>query len=117
MDITNLSSDMAILEEIGHRLARIRLQNNMTQAALATEAGISKPTMERIESGRDAQVTSLIRVLRALDLLYVLGNTIPETSPSPMELLKAKGRERKRASSTTTQKTNGATPWSWGDEK
>jgi len=116
MNITNLNTDMAILAELGHRLARIRIRYNLTQAKLAEQAGISKPTLERIEAGRDAQVSSLIRVLRALDLLSVLDNTIPAAKSSPMEQLKTRGRTRKRASSPS-QKTRESRPWAWGDEE
>ena len=116
MHISNLNSDTAILEELGHRLARIRIQRNLTQASLAEQAGISKPTLERIEAGRDAQVSSLIRLLRVLDMLHVLDNTISAARPSPMERLKTKGRQRRRASSQT-KKDEESKPWSWRDEE
>jgi len=41
----------SILEELGGRLASVRLGRNLTQAALAEEAGVSKRTVERLESG------------------------------------------------------------------
>ncbi len=116
MNISNLNTDSTILEELGNRLARIRIQNNLTQASLAEDAGISKPTLERIEAGRDAQVSSLIRILRALDMLYILDDTIPSAKTSPMERLKTKGRERKRVSPTPLPKTKESKPWSWRDE-
>jgi len=115
MKISNLNPDSTILEELGSRLARIRIQNNLTQADLAEKAGISKPTLERIEAGRDAQVSSLIRILRALDMLDMLNETIPEAKASPMERLKTGGKKRKRASSPST-KTKESKPWSWKDE-
>jgi len=115
MDISKLNTDSTILEELGNRLARIRIQNNLTQADLAQEAGISKPTLERVEAGRDAQVSSLIRILRALDMIDVLDKTIPAAKASPMERLRTKGRERKRVS-PSSKKTKESKPWSWRDE-
>jgi hypothetical protein len=41
---------------------------------------------------------------------------IPEPGPRPLDLLKLKGKERRRASSRKQQdKTD--EPWSWGDEE
>ncbi|MCF7809100.1 MAG: helix-turn-helix domain-containing protein [Candidatus Marinimicrobia bacterium] len=115
MDISHLHTDTAILEELGRRLARMRVRYNLTQAILAEQAGISKPTLERIEAGRDAQVSSLIRILRALDILDVLDSLIPAAKASPMERLKTGGKKRKRASASPKQ-TKASKPWSWRDE-
>ena len=49
MQITNQLTDNAVLAELGRRLARTRLQRNMPQEALAKEAGVSVPTVQRIE--------------------------------------------------------------------
>jgi hypothetical protein len=50
-----------------------------------------------------------------LDLLQGLDQLIPETGPRPMDLLKLKGKERKRASSSRTGDQSGEA-WSWGDD-
>jgi hypothetical protein len=44
-----------------------------------------------------------------------LDGMLPEPVPRPMELLKLKGKERKRASSPKT--VQAAKNWRWGDEK
>ena len=67
-EFTDLT-DEAALAELGHRLARYRLDRNLTQQALAKEAGIHKNTLVRLEGGGSTQSKSLIRVLRALGLL------------------------------------------------
>ncbi len=107
--------DDATLRELGERLARTRLQRGATQATLAREAGVSKRTLERIEAGRGGQVTSLIRVLRALGLLGGLEALVPAPGPSPMELLARRGAERKRAPRTRAPGAGAA--WTWGDER
>lgn len=119
----NLMTDDAVLEAFGRRLARRRLDLQLTQAHLAEQAGVSKRTVERIEAGASAQSVSLIRILRVLGLLKNLYQLIPETGPSPMELLKLKGKERQRASSKrifkSTRKGTGnksSKTWSWGDD-
>jgi transcriptional regulator with XRE-family HTH domain len=108
-------ADDAVLEELGRRLGRRRLDLQLTQARLAEQAGVSKRTVERIEAGAAAQTLSLIRILRVLDLLQGLDQMIPETGPRPLDLLKLKGKERKRASSRRGANPSGDV-WSWGDD-
>ena len=111
----NTITDDAVLEELGRRLGRRRLDLQLTQAKLAEQAGVSKRTVERIEAGAAAQTVSLIRILRVLDLLKGLDQLIPEIGPRPMDLLKLKGKERKRASSSRAADRSGEV-WSWGDD-
>ncbi len=66
-------------------------------------------------AGAAAQTLSLIRILRVLDLLHGLDQMISETGPRPMDLLKLKGKERKRASSRRAADPSGEV-WSWGDD-
>ena len=54
MKIETAFSDQAILQELGARIANTRLERNLTQADLAKEAGVSKRTVERLESGEVA---------------------------------------------------------------
>ena len=103
----------AILVELGRRLARRRLDLGLTQAQAAEQAGVGKRTVERIEAGDDTQVSTLIRLLRVLDLVDELEHLVPETGPRPMELLKLKGKERRRASSRRRHTPHGA--WQWGE--
>jgi transcriptional regulator with XRE-family HTH domain len=51
MKITKQATDEVILGELGGRLAKIRLEHNLTQAQLATQAGVAKRTVERWEAG------------------------------------------------------------------
>jgi transcriptional regulator with XRE-family HTH domain len=115
MHVQETMADDAVLEELGRRLERRRLDLQLTQANLAEQAGVSKRTVERIEAGAAAQTLSLIRILRVLDLLQGLDQLIPKTGPRPMELLKLKKKERKRASSSRTPDQAGA-DWAWGDD-
>jgi transcriptional regulator with XRE-family HTH domain len=114
--LENLDTDEAILDQIGQRLARRRLDLGLTQAELAEKAGLGKRTVERIENGDSAQLSNLIRILRVLELLPRLDLLVPELGPRPMDLLRHKGKERRRASSGHDSKTK-TQPWSWDDEK
>lgn len=104
-------SDAAIMAELGSRLSARRLARNTTQAALAKEAGVSKRTLERIEAGHSAQLTSFIRVLRALDLVDALQAAIPPARPGPMDLLKNAGQPPQRASGKADASGR---EWTWG---
>lgn len=113
MPIDRLMSDETLLHEIGKRIARLRLERNLSQAQLAEQAGISKRTLERLEAGAAAtQLSLFLRVLRQLDLLERLEKLLPEPQPSPLALLEQQQATRKRASRRRVTKP--ATSWSWG---
>ena len=116
MEFSRESSDEAVLLEFGSRIARHRLNRNLTQDALAREAGVSKRTLHRIEHGQSAQVVQWIRLLRALDLLENLDTLVPGQAVSPLQQVKRQGKQRRRASSPTDQPGE-SRPWTWGDEE
>jgi transcriptional regulator with XRE-family HTH domain len=115
LKIDALVSDAIVLAELGRRLGKRRVERDLTQAALAREAGVGKRTVERVEAGETVQVTTLLRILRVLGLLESLDAAIPEPGPRPMDLLRLRGKERKRASSGARRGKAGS-QWSWGDE-
>jgi transcriptional regulator with XRE-family HTH domain len=120
MRLTLELTDSAVLEELGKRLERRRIDANLTQAQLAEEAGISKRTLERIESGASTDFVMLIRTLRALGEIEGLENLIPDLPQSPLTLLKQRGRTRKRAfqprgKSGRVAERKPPAPWKWGE--
>ncbi|MHB8811094.1 MAG: helix-turn-helix domain-containing protein [Desulfobulbaceae bacterium] len=115
MSISKLLTDDAILAEIGKRIARCRIDLHVTQADMAEQAGVSKRTVERIEAGASAQFSTIIRILRILGLLQGLDQLIPEPGPRPMDLLKQKGKVRKRASAKKLP-VPAPKKWSWDDD-
>ena len=116
MKIENALTDETILVEIGERLVRRRLEFNLTQAALAKEAGVGKRTLERVEAGATAQLTTIIRLFRVLGLLPILDQILPESKPTPIEVMTRKGKARKRASSRG-RGSKKEESWTWGDDK
>ena len=114
MKIESKTTEDVIIRELGARLAGARLERNLTQAALAEQAGVSKRTVERLESGEVAtQLSGFVRVCRALGLAERFDALAPEPGPSPIALLKLQGRKRQRAS---RQKVVASAPkqWTWG---
>lgn len=114
MKITGLLTDDAVLTELGVRIADRRIELQLTQAAVAEQAGIAKRTLERMEAGLTSQLATLVRVLRVLDAASGLDGLIPESGPRPMDLLKRKGKIRQRASGRRVAKATGK-PWRWGE--
>ncbi len=104
------------MQALGRRLARHRLNRNLTQAALAARAGVSTLTVQRVEKGHSSQATNLIRILRALGLLDNLDALVPEPPVSPIQQAWMGGRIRRRASSRSG-KPEPPADWSWGDEQ
>lgn len=115
MAIDKTLSDVAMLKALGERLARRRLDLKLTQATTAEQAGVSKRTVERLETGASVQLTSLIRVLRALDLMDGLEQLAPPAGPRPMDLLQLKGKARQRAPASTLRETPSGTEWTWNE--
>ena len=115
MDAKYRDSPHAALHALGRRLARHRLNRNLTQSALAAQAGVSTLTVQRIEQGHSSQAANLIKVLSALGLLENLVALVPEPAISPIQQARMRGRIRQRASSRSGQPEPPA-DWSWGDE-
>jgi transcriptional regulator with XRE-family HTH domain len=104
-------------------LAEARLAKNLTQAQLATQAGLSKRTVERLEAGRPGtQLAAFVRVCRVLELVEHLDNLIPAAAPSPIALLKLGGRKRRRASAASAapgavgESAPSSGAWTWDDK-
>jgi transcriptional regulator with XRE-family HTH domain len=117
--ITDQLADAALQQELGSRVERLRIEAGLTQAELAREAGVSKRTVERMEAGESYELGMLIRVLRVLKLTEGFNTLLPELPPSPMALLKLKGKERRRvvhSRAAPPAKEKASTrrkPWKW----
>jgi putative transcriptional regulator len=92
-------NDQILVKELGRRIQALRLNANWTQSTLASKAGLSTPSLSHLEDGKGAQLSTLLRVLRALNRLDDLELAFPPPQPSPLALLKLQGKTRLRASS------------------
>jgi putative transcriptional regulator len=119
MKITSQSSDESVLVELGARVAQTRLERNLSQAAVAAEAGIGVATLERLEAGRATRLDTFVRVLRALGLVEGLDHAVPAPLASPVEQLKLQGRRRRRAGVARRPRDAGGETgqFRWGDEE
>lgn len=101
MENTNIDwaqlSDTAIMVQIGIFVKKTRLQQNITQAQLAEMAGLNRWTITQIEKGEAVSLTSLIPILRALDVLYVFNHFEAQEELSPLAYAKLKKKKKERA--------------------
>lgn len=115
MEIEKQTPVEGVLREWGERLAAKRLAKNLTQKALAREAGIGLRTLQRLESGAVAsQLSSFVAVCKALGLDGELSAFLPRPTISPMDRLRLAGKERQRAS-TMEEVSAHDKPWTWGE--
>ena len=116
MKITLTMPETTTLTELGERARQYRVGMNLTQAELATNAGVSQRTIERLEAGSSVQLDTLIRILRALRLSTNLDQLIPEASIRPIQLAgsRVEVRQRSYKRRDTAPKGQG---WVWGDKK
>jgi transcriptional regulator with XRE-family HTH domain len=97
-------TNSGIAAELGERLERLRLEQNMTQKMLADEIGITAKSYRQLVAG-SGKLENMIAALRALDALEQLDNFLPAKPPSPLEQLKLRGKQRQRARTTPYKAT------------
>lgn len=91
-------SDTAIMEEMGAFIKAKRIDRDLTQDELAGRAALSRSTLSLMERGENTSLVNLLKVLRVLDALYVLGGFKATMPVSPLQLAKEEEMKRKRAS-------------------
>jgi transcriptional regulator with XRE-family HTH domain len=121
MHLADLYTDDAVLRELGHRLERLRLARNLSQAELGRMAGVSRATVVRVEAGDSVQMSTMVKLWRALDLLAEIDRAVPERLNSPIAQLERerRGRDRQRATAASVRQRPArepAEPFRWGDE-
>lgn len=87
-----------LLLQVGQRVQRNRLNVNLTQGELAAQAGISRSSVQALESGQGIKLGALIQVLRALQCLDQMDDLFADPEMSPLQLAQMKGRVKQRAS-------------------
>jgi transcriptional regulator with XRE-family HTH domain len=94
-------SDVALVQRIGEKIRKIRLERNITQAKLQTLSGVYRTTIGDVENGKNCSLLVLIQLLRALERLDLLNAFFEEQMPSPVLYAKLHRMERLRASRST----------------
>jgi len=115
--IQSTTPHLIALQELGRRLARLRKQQGLTQAALAQEAGLGVATIIRIEGGQDAQFSSWIKIFKVLNLSSVLETLLPESVLSPMSEVLGQKQQQKRRQKRQNKNNPLEKKHIWGDGK
>ena len=97
-------SPVAIAEELGNRLIQARLTDDLTQAEVASRAGLNRRTILNAEKGK-VQLENLVAILVSMDMADQLNMFLPVQEISPIQLAKLKGQERQRASKSKNRIT------------
>ena len=122
MHLIDLQTDDAVLRELGERLGRLRLARNISQKELGDRAGVSRATVIRVERGESVQLSTMVKLWRALDLLGEIDAAVPEHRVSPIAEVERERRRqgRRRATAQRLKQRHGAEeagkPFRWGDE-
>ena len=106
----------AIEVELGKRLDQIRLHQNVTQAQLAYEAGVSRNTVARLGK-EDAGISldSFIRIIQGLGLTDSLQNMLLQPAISPLAQLEAQKQEKAQTRQRASGKRGDDAKWTWDE--
>lgn len=108
----------SIAAELGLREKRYRIDFPMTQEELAEKSAVSIGSIRRFERNGGIQLTSLIRILQALNLDQNLDLLIPDNTQRPSYFLDmSRNQVRERATSPSKRPRKRKSKWVWGDEK
>lgn len=98
-------TDGAIIKQIGVFIKQTRIKKNITQKQLAEHSGLNRWTISQIENGESVTLTSLIQLLRALDVLFALDGFNVQEEISPLAYAKLKKKQQKeRVRNKSTKK-------------
>jgi transcriptional regulator with XRE-family HTH domain len=110
----SIATSNQIEKALCQQLENIRLAQNITQHQLALDAGLSVQTIKRMAQGKGITVDTFIRILIALGLQENLAALLPVFNVRPIERIKMKGSERKRARPILG--TADPHPWAWHED-
>lgn len=96
-------TDKSIIEEIGKRIKKERISQNVSQAEVAKAAGTSVFTISSIENGKKCTLTSLLQILRALQCLDLISNLLDDDDFSPIKYAEMQRNEKQRQRSSKKQ--------------
>ena len=107
-------SDVALLKEVGRRIAYLRITARMKQEELALKAGLSRYALSRLENGAGGiRLDSFLSVLRSLNALNRLSAVLPEPTLTPIQI--AEMEHRVKAMPKRVRSARSKVVRAWGD--
>lgn len=104
--MASVSNVEELVQAIGENIRSLRLQRNLPQQALALQAGVSLSALRHLEAGQGANLSTLIRVVRALGREDWLQALAPQVTINPLHMTPTLGT-RKRARARRAQRSRG----------
>lgn len=96
--MNEISSPEELTLAVGENIRALRLQKNLSQHSLAAQAGVSMTALRHLESGQGANLTTLIRIVRALDRQDWLQSLAPKVTINPLHMAASRAtRQRARS--------------------
>lgn len=114
---TSPLTEKSVLEEIGNRVRAHRIALNLSRDVFAAQAGVSKNTLVRLETGLSVNLSHFIKVLFQFGLAESLINIFPDYNQSPMMLLRESQEFPKRKRASRPKKSSVDTPWVWKEDE
>jgi transcriptional regulator with XRE-family HTH domain len=103
--MTDFQSAITLTEweaQVGNAVRQLRIARGYDQIELADRANVSRSAVQSLERGTGSRLRTLLAVLRALDRLDALDSILPDTEPSPLQVLaevrRSAGPQRSRKS-------------------
>lgn len=97
-------TDKSIVMALCQSIKQMRLSKNISQEELAVRSGVNRVTISRMETGKAINLMTLIQLLRALEQLDLIGALYKEPEISPIMIMEAQSKLRKKASPTSKPK-------------
>ncbi len=94
-----LATSTQALQELGGRLKRQRLGQNLLQEEVAQRAGISTGALKRLEAGEDVRMLTLLNVARCLGVIGDLQGCFEWKAPISLADLERLDQSQKRVRS------------------
>lgn len=94
------STDARLIELIGAKIRRLRLNRDQSQTSLAAISGVNVSVLQRLENGFGCTLISLIKILRGLQQLEILDDFFKEDPVSPRMLAKLANADKQRKRAT-----------------
>lgn len=84
--MNDISTPEELALVVGEGVRSLRLQKNLAQPVLAAQAGVSLTALRHLESGQGANLSTLVRVVRALDKQEWLRALAPRVAINPLHM-------------------------------
>ena len=95
--ISDYMTNDEIVRMLGERMKSHRLGRNIPIDQLAERSGLNRKTIIDLEAGRDVRMSSLIKLMRGLNMLASLEASFPDVLPGG-EGISSRGQPRLKAS-------------------